>query len=267
MPWSAPASARTSSRSTRADAAEALRALGWRVDCIPETAPTLAARARQFRARRPSLYNVALAEHVRSLAADPPAFVQVEHALAAGSRPRRAVALSMHNVDSEMMSTVAREQRKLTQGGRGPGTARWRPAAWSDVRCRAPTSSWPSRTRTPRTSPRSAAAARRAQRCRRRPVRGAGRARAAERVLFFGQLGYAPNTLGLLRFLREGWPRVLAGRPAAQLRVAGPGLDAALAARLREHPASSRSGWLRICATSFPARSSSCPSGRAGGRA
>jgi glycosyltransferase involved in cell wall biosynthesis len=55
-------------------------------------------------------------------------------------------------------------------------------------------------------------------------------------VLFFGQLGYAPNTLGLLRFVREGWPRVLAGRPGAQLRVAGPGLDAALAARLRKQP-------------------------------
>ena len=68
----------------RPDAAEALRALGWRVDCIPDAAPTLAARARQFRARRPGLYNAALAEHVRSLAAEPPAFVQVEHALAAG---------------------------------------------------------------------------------------------------------------------------------------------------------------------------------------
>jgi glycosyltransferase involved in cell wall biosynthesis len=221
----------------RPEAAEALRALGWRVDCVPDAAPTLAARARQFRARRPGLYNEALAGHVRSLAADPPAFVQVEHALAAGyPTPKVPLALSMQNVDSEMLATVAREQRVLT-----PGWAR----AWN----RALATRSVERREVPRADVVLAVsdddAAHFAALGGRplvvpngvdddlfavREVPGAG-----ERVLFFGQLGYAPNTLGLLRFLREGWPRVLAGRPGAQLRVAGPGLDAALEARLREH--------------------------------
>jgi polysaccharide biosynthesis protein PslH len=224
----------------RFEAAEALRGLGWRVDAIPEATPTFADRVRQLRARRPSSYHAALAEHMRSLAADPPAFVQVEHALAAGyptPNPSLPVALSMHNVDSAMLATVARRQRPLT-----PGWAR----AWN----RALATRSVERHEVPRAdavlcvSDEDAAnfaalggrplivpngvdddlfAVREAP--------GAG-----ERVLFFGQLGYAPNTLGLLRFVREGWPRVLAGRPGAQLRVAGPGLDAALAARLRRQP-------------------------------
>lgn len=224
----------------RPEAAEALRALGWRVDVIPEAPPTLAARARQLRARRPSSYHSALAEHVRSLGADPPAFVQVEHALAAGypmPNPSLPVALSMHNVDSEMLVTVARRQRRLTPG-------------WLQAWNRALATRSVERHEVPRANVTlcvSHADAAHFAGLGGRPLvvpngvdedlfavreaPGAG-----ERVLFFGQLGYAPNTLGLLRFLREGWPRVLAGRPGAQLRVAGPGQDAALAARLREHP-------------------------------
>jgi glycosyltransferase involved in cell wall biosynthesis len=224
----------------RADAAEALRALGWRVDSIPEPALTLTARARQLRARRPAPYHFGLAAHVRSLAGAPPAFMQVEHALAAGyppPLPSLPVALSMQNVDSEMLATVARQERRFT-----PAWAR----AWN----RALATRSVERREVPRADAvlcvSDADAAHFAGLGGRplvvpngvdeelfavRDVPGAG-----ERVLFFGQLGYAPNTLGLLRWVREGWPRVLAGRPGAQLRVAGPGLDPALAARLREHP-------------------------------
>jgi glycosyltransferase involved in cell wall biosynthesis len=224
----------------RPEAAEALRALGWRVDCIPEPPPTLPERARQLRARRPTSYHAPLAEHLRSLAVDPPAFVQVEHALAAGypaPNPSLRVALSMHNVDSDMLATVAREKRRLT-----PAWARaWnRALATRSVERRevpladvvlcvsdADAAHFAGLGGRPLVVPNGVDDDLFAV----REVPGSG-----ERVLFFGQLGYDPNTLGLLRFLREGWPRVLAGRPGAQLRVAGPGLDTALAARLREHP-------------------------------
>ncbi|MBV9466196.1 MAG: glycosyltransferase [Solirubrobacterales bacterium] len=43
------------------------------------------------------------------------------------------------------------------------------------------------------------------------------------RVLFFGSYLWPPNTVGLVRYLEEVWPRVLAQAPAAELRVAGPG--------------------------------------------
>lgn len=224
----------------RAPAAERLRAQGWRVDSVPEPAPTLAERARQHLARRPTPYNAALAEHLRTLAADPPAFMQVEHALAAGYPPPHSslpVALSMHNVDSEMLATVAREQRILT-----PSWGR----AWNRALA--------TRSLERREVPRADAVlcvsdedAAHFAGLGGRPlvvpngvdgelfdVREAPAA--GERVLFFGQLGYAPNTLGLLRFVRQGWPRVVARRPDARLRVAGPGLEAKFAARLREHP-------------------------------
>ncbi len=43
------------------------------------------------------------------------------------------------------------------------------------------------------------------------------------RVLFFGAYHWAPNRDGLTRFLREGWREVVAGHPAARLRVVGSG--------------------------------------------
>jgi polysaccharide biosynthesis protein PslH len=47
------------------------------------------------------------------------------------------------------------------------------------------------------------------------------------RVLFFGAYHWAPNRDGLVRFLQEGWARVVAGHPAAHLRIVGSGpLDA-----------------------------------------
>ena len=43
-------------------------------------------------------------------------------------------------------------------------------------------------------------------------------------VLFFGRLDHAPNAIGLER-LRFSWPRVVATRPDASLRIVGGGLD------------------------------------------
>jgi glycosyltransferase involved in cell wall biosynthesis len=50
-------------------------------------------------------------------------------------------------------------------------------------------------------------------------------------VLFFGALDYYPNSEGLLAFLDEAWPRVLATHPAARLRVLGRRPPPALVAR------------------------------------
>jgi glycosyltransferase involved in cell wall biosynthesis len=43
----------------------------------------------------------------------------------------------------------------------------------------------------------------------------------ANTVLFFGLLATVPNVDGLLYFVREIWPRILAGRPAAKFLVVG----------------------------------------------
>ncbi len=56
-----------------------------------------------------------------------------------------------------------------------------------------------------------------------------------EDILFFGQLDYAPNEIGLTRFVREGWPRLAAARPLARLLVAGKGASTKLLCTLGEH--------------------------------
>ena len=40
-------------------------------------------------------------------------------------------------------------------------------------------------------------------------------------VLFVGTLDYEPNAVGLIWFLKDGWPRVRAARPDARLNVVG----------------------------------------------
>jgi glycosyltransferase involved in cell wall biosynthesis len=53
---------------------------------------------------------------------------------------------------------------------------------------------------------------------------------------FFGHFGYRPNRAGMLRFLREGWPRTLEAVPQAVLAIAGAGIDAGLRAELEAFP-------------------------------
>jgi glycosyltransferase involved in cell wall biosynthesis len=219
----------------RADAAEALRARGWRVYAFPERRADLPMRLRQHRERRPAPLHADVAAHLRGLA--PPALVQVEHALAAGyPLPAAPVALSLHNVDSDMLATVARERRRLT-----PAWAR----AWN----RALATRHLERREVPRADTVlavSEADAAHFARLGGRPLVvpngvddelfAVADATVPDRVLFFGQLAYEPNALGLLRFLREGWPRIRERRPGARLRIAGPGADDRLVARLRAEP-------------------------------
>lgn len=223
-----------------AAAAGALRERGWGVDAIPEPVPGPLERARQHLARRPSPYVAGVEARLRELAGTGFAFVQVEHAMAAyyaAHHPARRWVLSMHNVDSEMQRTVAR--------GRRPASPAWLRAH----NLAAATA----------TVERRAARAADAVLCvseadaehfRRLGARAllvpngvdeglfavAPELPGDERVLFFGRLDYAPNALGLARFLREGWPRLAAARPRASLRVAGAGLGPELARLVEAAP-------------------------------
>jgi glycosyltransferase involved in cell wall biosynthesis len=202
-------------------AAAGLRERGWRVDLLHEPPGGTRARMAQHLHRRPSPFLRSVAGFLQ--AAEPPAFVQAEHAMSAYYALRGPWVLSTHNVDSAMLRDVAR--------GLPRGPARWRTLG-----------------RAAETANVERAAARRADAllcvsdadaahfralgahplvvpngvdealldARRGPPRG-------EDVLFFGQLSYAPNALGLRRFLAEGWPRLAAARPAARLRIAGEG--------------------------------------------
>lgn len=166
-----------------------------------------------------------VAARVRALAGHAP-FVQFEHTQstcyrgAAGSRP---CILSTHNVDSEMVRAIGESA--------GATPARLR-AAW--------------RWRAMRATERRAARTHEVVLC----VSGAdagfyerlgahatvvpngvdaefwsvaAREGSGEEILFFGNLAYAPNAVGLRRFLDEGWPALRRRRPTARLRIAGGG--------------------------------------------
>jgi glycosyltransferase involved in cell wall biosynthesis len=221
-------------------AAQALRERGWTVELAADPPPTLGRRAGQHLSRRPSPYVDDIADRLRALRTAGPAFVQIEHTMAGyyfASHPPGPVALSTHNVDSEMLATVARAQRPLT-----PGWVR----TWNRA--------LEMRTAERRTAKRADAVL----------VVSEHDAEAFERlgaktiiapngvddelfevaealpddetVLFFGRLDYAPNDHGLLRLLHEVWPRITRERPRARLRVVGAGLrgDAAAAVAAAE---------------------------------
>ncbi len=209
--------------------AEDLRARGWHVELLAESRSSAAARVRQHAARRPSPYLGNLAARLRELRDDPPAFVQAEHVLSAyyeRDHPVQRWALSAHNVDSEMLASVARTRRPLT-----PGWMR----AWN-------------RALSTRTVERRVSARANAVLCTSQSDAANFEALGArvvlapngvdeeffaipaalpvsEVVLFVGRLDHPPNAIGLERFLRGGWPRVVAARPAASLRIVGAGLE------------------------------------------
>lgn len=207
---------------------ETLRRRGWAVDVLPGPPPSLTERFGQHIRRRPSPYLGAVAARLRSLASTDAAFVQFEHAQSAyyfeALHGARSV-LSMHNVDSALLASVAGGQRPLT-------------AAWARA-----TNRWlATRAVEGRAVPRADAVLCVSERDRLHFAAFADRVLLvpngvdddlfgiADRppegddVLFFGQFDYAPNAHGILRFLREGWPRVAAARPGARLRLAGAGV-------------------------------------------
>ena len=214
------------------EGAGTLRARGWDVDVVPEPARTPRSRARQHLHRLPSPYLTGVAARVRELRGRGPAFALVDHtqnAYYADELADLPTVLSLHNVDSALAASIARDEP--------PGTIRWL-RAWN-------------RWQAMRAVERRATPGARAVLCVSEADRAHFAARgaealltpngvdddlfaiaedlpASEEVLFFGQFDYSPNEHGMLRFLREGWPRLAAARPAARLRLVGKGMGDAL---------------------------------------
>ena len=209
-----------------------LRSRGWEVDVLPHPPSRLRSRVHQHLQRLPSPYLPAIAARVRELTSEGCAFVQVEHTQSAYYAEAIAAArciLSLQNVDSRLARSVVRTERPLTlQWARNWN--RWnamrsverRAVARADVvLC---VSEFDRRELEPLS----------------RNIivvpNGVDEPLFAiptdlpreERVLFFGQWDYQPNAAGLQRFLHEGWPELLASRPAARLRLAGAGMGADL---------------------------------------
>lgn len=218
------------------EAAAALRARGWTVEVAAAPPPSLFARIRQHASRRPSPHLADVERRLRASTAAPPAFVQIEHVMAGyyfDVHPAAPVALSTHNVDSEMLGTIARDRRPLT-----PAWAR----DWNRSLAMASTER--------RTARRADAVLCVSEHDAEHFARLGARTvlvpngvddevfaigeppPGRERVLFFGRLDYPPNDHGLRRFLDEVWPLVAAERPAAHLRVVGAGLGGAASTAL-----------------------------------
>lgn len=202
---------------------------GVHLDVVDPGRQTLGRRLAQHAKRLPSPYLPDVAARIASVRArHPVAFVQFEHTQNAyyfGAAAGLRTVLSLHNVDSELVATLARSERHPLRALR-----HWN--RWNAMR------------RVERRAARSADAVL----CVSEPDASVfdslgaevvvvpngvdddlfqvdDRAPESDRVLFFGQLDYAPNAIGIRRFVREGWPLVLRRRPAAQLRLAGSGID------------------------------------------
>ena len=198
-------------------------------------------RAGQHLARRPSPYLRPVAAHIQGrIQSSRLAFIQFEHTAnsyylkLAGKIP---TVLSLHNVDSDMLRTLAAAQT--------PGSLAWL-RMWN-------------RFHAMRVTERRAAKAADAVLCvstddasafehiaRRRVLVPNGvddeffdvpaELPSSDSVIFVGKFDYEPNAIGIVRFLREGWPRVLGRKPRARLRLVGPGMGDKTATLARSTP-------------------------------
>ena len=223
-------------------ALEALRGRGWTIEVLAEPGQGPRARLRQQLRRLPSPFLPAVDARLRELAGSPDVLVQVEHTQSAYyGRALRDVpwVLSLHNVDSELMRSIARTER--------PGTVAWL-RAWNRWQAM--------RAVERREVARAPAVLCVSERDRDLLARDGAEPVIApngvddeffevpaeggeeQRVVFFGRLDYPPNDHGIVRFLREGWGIVLAANPEARLRVVGGGASARLRELARATP-----GW------------------------
>ncbi|HET7417614.1 MAG TPA: glycosyltransferase family 4 protein [Solirubrobacterales bacterium] len=205
----------------------ALRERGWTVEVLAPPPATIPHRLHQHLRRLPSPFIPSVEARLRELAHQPDTLVQIEHTQSAYyDRALTGVpwVLSLHNVDSELLRTIARTKR--------PGTAAWL-RGWSQ---------WQAMRSVERREVRRATATLVVSESDRTGLEAPGadlivspngidddffeiplEGAEPDRVLFFGRHDYPPNEHGLARFLREGWPRVTAARPSARLRIAGSG--------------------------------------------
>lgn len=198
---------------------------------MPEPVPSKRARARQQLIRLPSPHLDRVAARLKEVAPSVRFFQaeQIQNAYYRDPRDPRRALLSVQNVDSEMLATVARGTLPLSVG--------WA-RAWNRA--------WATRSVERRMAPLYDAvlcvsdqdASVFEQYCDRVIVAPNGvddellaipeRGSDSDLVLFFGQLDYAPNQNGIRRFLDHGWPSVRAARPHARLRIIGRGASADL---------------------------------------
>jgi glycosyltransferase involved in cell wall biosynthesis len=216
------------------EALAALRGLGWTVEVLPGPPGSIPARLRQHASRLPSPFIPSIHARLRELASTPGTLVQIEHtqnAYYGDALNGVPWVLSLHNVDSQLLQTIARTRRR--------GTLTWL-RAWSQ---------WQAM----RSVERREVARASGVLCVSERDRAALAAPGAkivvapngvddeffaidrdgaeqDRVLFFGRLDYPPNDHGLARFLREGWGEVVASRPSARLRIVGSSASAKLRA-------------------------------------
>jgi polysaccharide biosynthesis protein PslH len=223
-------------------AIDALRECGFEVEVLPDTPATLASRVEQKLRRLPSPHLGTVDERLRQLVAeDGVAFVQFDSTQSGYYFDAVAgvpAVLSIQNVDSQVLKSVARDESPLSVGW---ARAWSRTLAMRSIERRA----FPRADVVVCVSEADAAAINgRARRVLVAPngVDGSlfdisAEPPAGEHVLFFGQYDYSPNEHGVLRFLRHGWPVLAAARPAARLRLvgkgAGPALEQAVAASER----------------------------------
>jgi polysaccharide biosynthesis protein PslH len=218
------------------DAVEELRARGWVVEQFTEPAASPAVRLRQHLERRPSPYLHSLARRLAEIAPGS-AFVQVEHTQnayyweAIGST--RSV-LSLHNVDSQMLASIARGSSGLTRL-RGLNRAMSMRSVERRAVSRADVVLAVSRRDSRHFEPRARRVLEVPNGIDDELFEISAQLPETEDILFFGQLDYAPNEIGLTRFVRDGWSRLAAARPAARLLVAGKGASTELLRTLGGH--------------------------------
>lgn len=210
---------------------EALRGRGWVVEVLEEPSG-LASRARQHLRRLPSPPLPEVERRLRELVDIEPSLVHFEHTQSAACIEALhgvQTVVSLHNVDSQLMKSIASAQRR--------GSVAWLRAwnRWQAMRA-------VERRTLPRADVVFCVSERDAEDLAHLndgilvapngvdddffsvPAAPPG----DPVLLFFGQLDYPPNDHGIVRFLRESWPAVAQGHPGVRLRIAGGGASAEL---------------------------------------
>jgi polysaccharide biosynthesis protein PslH len=202
------------------------RGRGWGYEVIPPPASTLRNRLRQHVRSEAAPHSAPMADRLRQLAVDA-AFVQFEE-IGSAQYVHAAPAdvptiVSLYNVDSAVFRGAAR----LSNGGRQAWRSLYRVKRMERTESRAARRA--SAVLAVSDNDRAHFAKWGARQALLVPNGVDGelfgipaRVPPGERVLFFGQFGWAPNVAGLQRYVTEAWPRVAAARPRAELRIAGP---------------------------------------------
>ena len=191
-------------------AVERLRARGWDVDVMVEPPPGAAGAAAPARraAAEPAAAPARRAASPRSPRARRSSSSSTPRARTTRRRAGVPSVLSLHNLDSAVARSAARQRRRGAAPGCASRTARRRCESSSGACSRSPTASCASPRRTPPRSSRAGGRALLAPNGVDDEFFVPPQADSGERALFFGHFGYEANRRGVERFLAEGWPQV-----------------------------------------------------------